>query len=85
LSLLDGDGQRIGMLGVAIPGAPTKRPSGLILAMTAGLLALTLLAISILFLGAGRDMTQRLQRIVETMTRVDQGDRAARVGTRRAR
>jgi PAS domain-containing protein len=78
--LLDGDGQRIGMLGVAIPNAPYQKAVALILAMTAGLLALTLLAISVLFLGAGRDMTQRLQRIVETMTRVSQGDRAARVG-----
>ncbi len=78
--LLDGDGQRIGMVGVAIPSAPYQKAVTLILAMTAALLALTLLAISILFLGAGRDMTQRLQRIVATMARVSQGDRAARVG-----
>jgi PAS domain S-box-containing protein len=78
--LTDGDGVRIGMLGAGFPIAPYQRTARLMLGMIAGLLALTMLGLSLVFLGAGRELTQRLARISETMTVVRQGDRLVRVG-----
>ncbi|MCX7177224.1 MAG: cache domain-containing protein, partial [Proteobacteria bacterium] len=82
--IVDGDGQRIGMVGAGFPDAPYQKAALLILGMVAGLLALTMLLISILFLRTCRELTQRLANISATMTRVRQGERDARVGhTRR--
>jgi len=78
--LIDGDGRRIGMIGVSFPAAPYQQAALLLLGMVAGLLALTMLAISILFLRTGRELTHRLALIGQTMTAVSQGDRLARVG-----
>lgn len=80
-ALLDGSGQRIGMISVGFPYGPYQRVMLLLLAMIAGLLALTMLGLSYLFIRAGRDLTQRLQTIGHTMTAVSQGRRQARVGT----
>lgn len=78
--LEDSEGRRIGMIGVRFPAGPYQQAALLLLGAVAGLLALTMLAISLLFLRTGRELTQRLQRIGETMTAVSQGDRLARVG-----
>ncbi len=78
--IADGDGKRIGMIGVGFPSAPYLRGVLLVLGMIAGLLALTMLVISVLFLRTGRELTQRLANISLTMTRVGQGERDARVG-----
>ncbi len=80
-ALVDGNGQRIGMIGVGFPYGPFQRVMWLLLGMIAGLLALTMLGLSYLFIRAGRDLTQRLQTIGQTMTAVSQGQRQARVGT----
>lgn len=79
-AIVDGTGQRIGMIGVGFPHGPYQRAMLLLLAMVAGLLALAMLALSLVFLRAGRELTQRLERIGATMTAVGGGDRLARVG-----
>lgn len=78
--IIDGDGQSIGMIGAGFPDAPYHKAILLILGMIAGLLALTMLGISVLFLRTGRELTQRLASIAGTVTKVRQGDRNARVG-----
>lgn len=80
-AIVDGNGQRIGMIGVGFPYGPFQRVMLLLLAVVAGLLALTMLGLSYLFIRAGRDLTQRLQAIAQTMTAVSEGQRQARVGT----
>ncbi len=77
--LLDGEGRRIGMIGAGFPDAPYRRTAWIILGMIALLLALTMLAISTLFLRAGRELTRRLDSISQTMETVRKGDRGARV------
>ena len=79
--IVDGDNRRIGMIGAGFPDAPYARTRWLLLGMIALLMALTMLALSVIFLRAGRQMTQRLATITDTMARVRQGDRNARVGT----
>lgn len=79
--LIDGDGHRIGMIGVGFPDEPYQKAALLLLGMVAGLLALTMLAISIVFLRTGRELTLRLAIIGDTMSAVRLGDREARVGT----
>jgi len=78
--LRDGEGQVIGMIGAGFPDTPYQRMTWVLLGMIAGLLALTLLLISVLFLRAGRELTQRLERIAQTMSLVRQGERQSRVG-----
>lgn len=78
--LEDSEGRRIGMIGVRFPAAPYRQAALLLLGAVAGLLALTMLAISLLFLRTGRELTQRLHHMGETMTAVSRGDRLARVG-----
>ncbi|HNB46273.1 MAG TPA: PAS domain S-box protein, partial [Burkholderiaceae bacterium] len=77
----DGESRPIGMIATGYPDEPFKRMTWLLLGMVAILLALTMLAISLLYLQAGRELTQRLARIARTMSQVRQGDRQARVGT----
>ena len=79
----DGNGQRIGMLGVSFPQAPYQRTWIILLAAVAGLLALTMLALSLLFLRTGRELTQQLAAISDTMAWVGQGQRKARVAAPR--
>lgn len=78
--LLDGEGRRVGMLMAAFPDGPYLRMTWLLLGMTAALLALTMLAISVVFLRAGRELSQRLAQIEATMGAARGGDRDARVG-----
>ena len=76
----DGDGRRIGMIGVGVPDAPYNRVLAVVLGVVGGLLALTMLVISALFLRTGRELTQRLVDMARTMDVVREGDRSARVG-----
>lgn len=80
-AIVDGNGQRIGMIGVGFPYGPYQRTMLLLLGVIAGLLALTMLGLSYLFIRAGRELTQRLQTVGQTMTAVGQGNRQARVDT----
>lgn len=76
----DGEGRRIGMIGVSFPATIYQQAALVLLIMVGSLLALTMLVISFLFLRTGRELTRRLQSIGRTMTAVSQGDRMARVG-----
>jgi PAS domain S-box-containing protein len=76
----DGDGRRVGMIGVGVPDAPYNRVLAVVLGVVGGLLALTMLVISALFLRTGRELTQRLVDMARTMDVVREGDRSARVG-----
>lgn len=77
----DGESRPIGMIAAGFPDAPFKQLTLLLLGMIAAVLALTMLALSLLYLQAGRELTQRLGCIARTMSQVRQGDRHARVGT----
>ncbi len=78
--LTDGEGRYIGMVSAGFPDVPYRNATRLLLGVVAALLALTMLAISVVFLHTGRELTQRLSRIALTMTTVQEGDRTARVG-----
>lgn len=77
--ILDGEGQAIGMIGVGFTDTPYRREALLLLAMVSVLFALTLLAISIVFIGAGRDLSRRLTSISATVAAVRAGNQQARV------
>lgn len=79
--LLDAQGQYIGAVGVAFPYEPYERAIGLLLWSIGGVLALTMLAISVSYLAVGRQLTNRLGQIVTTMSHVRRGERSARVMT----
>jgi len=79
--IVNGDGQRVGMLGVAFPFAPYQKNIQLLMWAVGTLLALTMLAISIAFLFAGRQLTQRLADIGRTMSAVRRGNRHHRVAS----
>lgn len=75
------DGELLGAVGVAFPYAPYDRAFRLLLWAVGGLMAVTMLVVSVSYLIAGRKITGRLSDIGRTMFRVQQGDRNARVGT----
>ena len=79
-ALEDGEGRRIGLIGVGFPDATYRDSVRLLLLIVAGLLALTMFGLSVVFLRTGSELTQRLARIVDTMTKVRSGVRDARVG-----
>ena len=79
-ALEDGEGKRIGLIGVGFPDGTYRDSVRLLLLIVAGLLALTMFGLSVVFLRAGNELTQRLARIVDTMTQVRSGVRDARVG-----
>lgn len=78
--LIDGLGRQIGEVGVAIPDGPYHRANTFLLIVVSGLMALTMLGLSVLFLRAGRSMTQRLAEISSTMNAVRAGHLDVRVG-----
>ena len=78
--LVDGEGRRVGMLAAAFPDAPYGRMTTVVLGSIGALMALTLLAISWVFLQAGRELTHRLGVIVLAMDAVRAGRRETRVG-----
>ena len=80
-ALANGAGQRIGMIGVGFPYDPYRQTMVTLLAAVTAMLALAMLALSVLFLHAGQELTQRLTAIRATMSAVLQGHRGARVGT----
>lgn len=77
--LVNGEGQRIGILGVAFSDETFIRHKRLAFTGLLGLLRLTMLAISLRSLRIGRDLTLRIDQLNHTMTEVRQGRREARV------
>lgn len=73
------EGEILGAVGVAFPYAPYERAIRLLLIAVGGVLAVTMLVVSVSYLAAGREITGRLQAIGQAMSRVRQGDRSARV------
>ena len=79
-AIRDGNGQRVGMVTVAFPYAPHQKTMAFLLALVAGLLALAMLALSVLFLRAGNELNGRLRTMASAMTAIGQGNRTARMG-----
>lgn len=79
--LRDAQGTTLGAIGVAFPYAPYGRAISLLLWSVGGLMALTMLVVSLAYLAAGRDISARLSQLGRTMSQVRRGDRAARVQT----
>jgi PAS domain S-box-containing protein len=77
--IADGDGQRIGMIGISFPEAKLQREKTLLTGSVAALLALSMLALSLSFLHGARDFTRRLSKITDTMKAIHGGDHMARV------
>ena len=78
-AISDGDGQRIGMLGISFPEAKLHREKALLTGSVAALLALSMLALSLSFLRGAGDFTGRLLKITDTMKAIRGGDHTARV------
>lgn len=76
------DDQLLGTVSVAFPYAPYGRAIRLLLWAVGGVLAVTMLVVSLSYLVAGREITGRLGAIRRAMSRVRRGDRSARVATR---
>lgn len=76
------DDQLLGTVSVAFPYAPYGRAIRLLLWAVGGVLAVTMLVVSLSYLIAGREITGRLGAIRRAMSRVRRGDRSARVATR---
>lgn len=77
------DRELLGSVSVAFPYAPYERAIRLLLWAVGGVMAVTMLVVSVSYLAAGRDITGRLSAIGRTMSRVRRGDRSARVSTSR--
>ena len=78
--LVDGDGERIGMVAAGFPDAPYHRQTWSLLAMVIALMGISLALISVVFLRVGKSLTGVLNSVSMVMTRFLQGDRDARVG-----
>jgi signal transduction histidine kinase/HAMP domain-containing protein len=76
--LIDSEERRIGILGVGFPNSPYVQSALLILGIVSIVLALVMMAISVVFLRAGRQLSTRLGLISSTMNRVAAGERSAR-------
>lgn len=57
------EGEILGAVGVAFPYAPYERAIRLLLIAVGGVLAVTMLVVSVSYLAAGREITGRLQAI----------------------
>lgn len=75
------DSELVGAVGVAFPSASYERAISLLFWAVSGVLAITMLVVSVSYLVAGREITGRLSVVGQTMSRVRQGDRSARVAT----
>jgi len=84
-ALQDGNGRRVGMISASFPREPYQRILRWLLAAISLLLALVMLAISLLFLRFGHALTVRLERMGDTMKAVRGGDRQARVALQQTR
>ena len=78
-AIVDGDGQRIGMVGISFPEEQLQNEKWLLTASVAGLLALSMLALSFSFLRGAGDFTRRLSKITDTMKAIHGGNYTARV------
>ena len=79
--IVNGEGERVGMLEVASPDEEYRRREFTLIASVTGLLALTMLAISVFFLRTGNELTKRIQILNSTMNVVRGGTRHVRVGS----
>lgn len=77
--IVNGEGSGVGLLGVGIPDQQYRRDTLWLLGAIAGLMALTMLGLSWLFVREGTEMASRLTRISSTMRLVRGGYKAARV------
>lgn len=78
--IIDGEGRRVGMVGVALPDQ-TYRNNRLVLILAAiGLLSLIMLAISAVFYRTGSELTRRIKSLNSVMSAFRDGQRHARVG-----
>ena len=77
--ILNGEGQRIGMIYAGFPEAPYVREKWLLLGSVTAILALAMLLLTALHLGSAQHIIRRLTRISETMRAVRDGDRSVRV------
>jgi diguanylate cyclase (GGDEF)-like protein/PAS domain S-box-containing protein len=78
--ILDGEGQRVGMLGVALPDQAYRNNRLVLIASVIGLSSLAMLAISLVFLRAGRGLTGRIQTLNTVMSSFRDGASHVRVG-----
>ena len=81
----NGEGQRIGMIYAGFPEAPYVREKWLLLGSIAALLALAMLALTLVHLRSAQQLTGRLGQISGAMTALRHGDRSARVGPQKAK
>ncbi|MEY2631509.1 MAG: hypothetical protein RIR00_163 [Pseudomonadota bacterium] len=77
--LIDGEGRRIGMLYAGFPDTFFRREKWLLLGSIAGLLALSLVGLSLLAVHGARHLRRRLARVSDTMAKVRAGQHASRV------
>ncbi|WP_201209250.1 ATP-binding protein [Rhodocyclus purpureus] len=76
----DGDARRIGMLCTGFPRAPYVRDRLILLGSVAALLAMTLLALTLVNLRSTGAITRRIGQISDAMSAVRNGDRSLRIG-----
>ena len=79
-AIADGQGRRIGMLCTSFPRAPYVRDRLVLLGSIVALLALTMLALTLVNLRSAQSLTRRLARISDVMSALRNGDRSIRIG-----
>ena len=79
--IIGADGRRVGMLFTGFPEQPFVTEKWLIVGSVAALLALSMLALTILFRRGTQGIVRRLEHIMDTMKRVQLGRHDARVAS----
>lgn len=69
----------IALLAVGFPVEPFQKIAWLLLSMLTGLLGLSMLAVSLIYLNAGRGIVQEVKKIAAAMRDFRQGNRAAQI------
>ena len=69
----------IAWLAVGFPVEPFQKTAWILLAMLAGLLGLSMLAVSLMYLNAGRGIVQDVKKIAAVMRAFRQGNRSAQI------
>lgn len=69
----------IASLAVGFPVEPFQKTAWILLAMLAGLLGLSMLAVSLMYLNAGRGIVQDVKKIAAVMRAFRQGNRSAQI------
>lgn len=83
--ILNGDEKTIATLAVGFPLGPYTNTAWLILAIVSAMLGLIMLAISIIYLNAGRAIVLQIKNITDIITSFGKGDRATRIENIRRR